>query len=141
MNYLRKESVKYIILHCSDTKLSQQIDAKTIDVWHQNRGFEMIGYHYFIDQNGVVEHGRPLFYQGAHVRAYNNVSIGVCLEGGRNEDGTSGDTRTGQQKIALLTLLRSLKERFPNATIIGHRDLNRGKVCPCFDAKVYNTIV
>lgn len=141
MNYLREEQVKYIILHCSDTKLSQQIDAKTIDIWHQNRGFEMIGYHYFIRQDGLIEHGRPLYFQGAHVRAYNNVSIGVCVEGGRLENGASGDTRTKAQKESLEIVLRTLKVRFPRATIIGHRDLNKGKVCPCFDAKVYNTIV
>ena len=36
---------------------------------------------------------------------------------------------------------RTHRAYYPNATIIGHRDLNRGKVCPCFDATEYNTIV
>ena len=37
--------------------------------------------------------------------------------------------------IALLALLRSLKLDYPDAQIIGHRDLpGVSKDCPCFDA-------
>ena len=100
----------------------------------------MIGYHYVILPDGTVEHGRPLFYEGAHVKKYNHCSIGVCLVGGRGENGINVDTRTNEQQMALMDLLRKLKVRFKNAVILGHRDLDNGKVCPCFEAKEYNRL-
>ena len=46
--------VKYIVVHCSATRPSQDIDVKTIDAWHKERGFDKIGYHYVIKRNGNV---------------------------------------------------------------------------------------
>lgn len=43
------------------------------------------------------------------------------------------DTRTPEQKQALISLLKELKARYPNATIHGHRDF-AAKACPSFDA-------
>ena len=45
------------------------------------------------------------------------------------------DTRTPEQKASLLKLLKQLKQRYPNAKIVGHRDFNSHKNCPCFDAR------
>jgi hypothetical protein len=65
---------------------------------------------------------------------HNKHSIGICYIGGCASDGkTPKDTRTPEQKEALLALLRRLKARFPNATIHGHRDF-AAKACPSFDA-------
>ena len=50
--------------------------------------------------------------------------------------GRPKDTRTPEQKAALWALLRSLKVDYPDATILGHRDLpNVRKDCPCFDVQ------
>ena len=144
MRRLNKKDVKYIVVHCSDTRPGQPCNAEIIDDWHRARGFEMIGYHYVILPDGVVEHGRPLFLQGAHVgtpRNYNNQSIGVCYVGGRNANGEFADTRTPAQKQSLVSVLAFLKSQYPNAKIVGHRDLNKGKACPCFDATVYNRFI
>ena len=73
---------------------------------------------------------------GAHARHYNAHSIGVCYEGGLDEKGRADDTRTPAQKLTLYTLLVSLKQDYPDAEIVGHRDLpNVHKDCPCFDAR------
>ena len=141
MNKLNKGSVRYIVIHCSDTLPAQVCNAEVIDGWHRLRGFAMIGYHYVVLPNGEVEHGRPLFYQGAHVgkpKNYNGVSIGICYVGGRDTNGQYADTRTPQQRETLKKLIKQLKGKYPSARIVGHRDLDKGKVCPCFDAKVYN---
>lgn len=141
MRRLNKKDVKYIVVHCSDTRPGQPCNAGIIHDWHVARGWEMIGYHYVILPDGVVEHGRPLFLQGAHVgtpKNYNNQSIGVCYVGGRNAQGETADTRTAAQKKALLFLLSDLKKEFPHALIVGHRELNKGKACPCFNATAYN---
>lgn len=138
MRKLKKENVKYIIVHCSDTLPGQPCNAEIINDWHIRRGFEMIGYHYVILPDGTIEHGRPLFYEGAHCKAggRNHDSIGVCYVGGRNAEGVCADTRTEQQKSVLGTLLKELLRRFPKAKIAGHHDFDRGKECPCFDAKI-----
>ena len=141
MKYLDFKKVKYIVIHCSATLPGQPCNARIIDEWHQRRGFAMIGYHYVVLPNGQVENGRPLFYQGAHVgtpKDYNDVSVGVCYVGGLNSQGQPADTRTDRQQLALKALLNYLRECFPQAKIVGHHDLNPGKPCPCFDAKVYN---
>ena len=98
----------------------------------------MIGYHYVVLPDGEVQHGRPLFYEGALVNGYNQSSIGICYVGGLSASGETADTRTEEQDRALTALLRTLKHKFPLATIVGHCDLNRGKACPCFDATAYN---
>lgn len=73
---------------------------------------------------------------GAHARRYNAHSIGVCYEGGLDENGKPCDTRTPAQKQTLIVLLRSLKYDYPDAQILGHCDLPWvNKKCPCFDAK------
>ena len=52
----------------------------------------------------------------------------------RDAAGNPADTRTPEQVRALRELVERLHERFPNAIIVGHHDLNPRKACPCFDA-------
>ena len=66
-------------------------------------------------------------------RNHNSHSIGVCYEGGLDADGKTKDTRTMEQRGSLLALLRELRRQFPKALIVGHRDLNPMKGCPCFE--------
>jgi N-acetylmuramoyl-L-alanine amidase len=93
-----------------------------------------IGYHFYITRDGEIHRGRSLEEVGAHCRNHNAHSIGVCYEGGLDANGKPKDTRTLEQKGALLALLRELKRQFPKALVVGHRDLNPMKGCPCFDA-------
>ena len=128
--------MKYLVVHCSATKLSQHVSADDIDRWHRAQGWAMIGYHWYINRNGLISEGRKEVYAGAHVKGYNHCSIGICYEGGINEQGSSADTRTAAQRAALLYLLKKLKQRYPQAKILGHRDFpGVHKDCPCFDAK------
>ena len=48
-----------------------------IDIWHRERGFAMIGYHYVIFR-GTLLHGRPVIYEGAHCKGHNE-KIGICI--------------------------------------------------------------
>ena len=138
--------VKYIVIHCSATKAGQPFTAADIDRWHKSRGWNGIGYHYVIDLDGTVELGRPCSQIGAHCKAYNKCSIGVCYIGGLDDDGQPCDTRTPAQKKALRILIQELKASFPDAKVVGHRDLSEDingdgiieewewfKPCPCFD--------
>lgn len=123
-----------IIVHCSATPEGKDFTVADITRWHKARKFVTIGYHYVIYRNGEVHNGRPERQVGAHCTGHNSYSIGVCYIGGVAKDGkTPKDTRTSAQKLALERLLKHLKERFPNATIRGHRDF-AAKACPSFDA-------
>ena len=107
-----------------------------------HRGFRDIGYHFYITRDGEIHRGRALEKIGAHCRNHNAHSVGVCYEGGLDANGKPKDTRTLEQKGALLALLRELKRQFPKALIVGHRDLNPMKGCPCFDAvKEYAEVI
>ena len=71
---------------------------------------------------------------GAHCLNHNSHSIGICYEGGLDARGQPADTRTPEQKAAMLRLLQELHQRYPRAVIVGHRDLSHDRDCPCFDA-------
>lgn len=123
-----------IIIHCSATPPAMDIGVKEIDRWHRQRGFGCIGYNYVVRLNGVIECGRDVDMVGAHCLNHNARSIGVCYVGGVAADcKTPLDTRTSQQRDALLMLLRELRRIYPHAVIRGHRDF-ANKACPSFDA-------
>ena len=126
--------INEIIIHCAATREGRDFTVEDITRWHKARGFATIGYHYVIYRDGSIHEGRPLEQIGAHCVGHNKHSIGICYIGGCASDGkTPKDTRTPEQKEALLALLRRLKARFPNATIHGHRDF-AAKACPSYDA-------
>ena len=132
-------SVSFAVIHCSATFPNQRVTIQDIDHWHRQRGFDGIGYHYYITVDGLIWIGRPLSRIGAHCKGYNAHSIGICYEGGLDENGRPCDTRTLVQKAALVALLNKLRETFPKLTVVGHNALNPHKACPCFNAaKEYN---
>ena len=132
-------SIDKIIVHCSATREGQHVTVQQIRQWHLQRNFADIGYHYVIYLDGTVHKGRPLEKAGAHCKGYNAHSIGICYVGGLDRQGKPKDTRTAAQKAALLTLIRELRQRFPRATVHGHREF-ANKACPCFDCKEYKSI-
>jgi N-acetylmuramoyl-L-alanine amidase len=45
------------------------------------------------------------------------------------------DTRTDAQKLALRGLIDGFKEKYPNATVHGHNEFDKGKACPSFNVQ------
>jgi|TARA_R110000796_G_scaffold901_1_gene3397 hypothetical protein len=128
--------IEYIAIHCAATKPSMDVPIERVKKWHLKRGWTDIGYHYYITRDGELHKGRGLFTMGAHVRGFNLNSIGICYEGGINEEGEPEDNRTPEQKDTLLKLISILKFVFMGAVVQGHRDFpNVNKACPSFDAK------
>ena len=132
--YQNYREVRLLVIHCSATRYDRDFPVEALRSSHKARGFADIGYHFYITRDGEIHRGRSLEEAGAHCRNHNAHSIGVCYEGGLDADGKPKDTRTLEQKGALLALLRELKRQFPKALIVGHHDLNPMKGCPCFDA-------
>ena len=126
-NRMKKEDVKYIVVHCSDSPQGRGDNAETIHNWHMQRGWNGIGYHYIILESGKVEYGRPDYWIGSHVKNYNHKSLGICLIG--------QGSYTEEQYNALGHLIKRLVRRFPNGVLVGHRDLDSGKTCPMFDVR------
>ena len=126
--------IDLIIIHCSATAEGKSFTVADIDRWHRQRGFAQIGYHYVIYLDGTIHKGRPMELVGAHCQGHNSHSIGICYIGGLAADNkTPKDTRTPEQKAALLKLLKELKSESPAAKIHGHRDF-AAKACPSFNA-------
>ena len=74
---LKKDNVKFLIIHCSDTGDNNNINASIIHNMHLAFGWDGIGYHKVILRSGKVENGRPEFWIGAHVKGKNED----CMDG------------------------------------------------------------
>ena len=125
-----------IFVHCSATKPSMDIDVKEIDRWHRERGFLKVGYHFVIKRDGTKEIGRDLMEAGAHVKTYNHRSIGICLVGGVAETDINvwEDNFKPEQYATLYNLIVDLKEKFPEAKVLGHNEVS-SKACPSFNVQ------
>ena len=126
-------TITLIIVHCSANKAGSALRAADIDRYHRSLGWMGCGYHYVIPTDGILEPGRPEEMVGTHCKSHNRHSIGVCYVGGLSKDGQPADTRTEAQRATLRALLEDLHRRYPKALIVGHRDLDPRKACPCFD--------
>tara|TARA_R110000772_G_scaffold156700_1_gene267886 strand:+ start:3607 stop:4050 length:444 start_codon:yes stop_codon:yes gene_type:complete len=129
--------------------MSQNFSFEDCRAYHISKGWSDIGYHFYIEKSGTIHKGRPLNCNGAHVRGFNNGTIGICTEGGLDEQGAPKDTMNDLQRLSVEGLLLALKEGNPSMKVKGHRDYSpdlngNGKIepfefskaCPCYDAQI-----
>ena len=123
--------INYIVVHCSDSPQGRGDDISDVHKWHQERTppFDGVGYHYVILDDGEIQPGRPECWDGAHVRGLNHNSIGIMLFG--------IDTFGQQQMVELESLIEDCLERYPDAKVVGHCDLDSNKTCPNFDVETW----
>ena len=126
--------INKIIIHCTATPECRDVGVAEVRDWHVgHNGWSDIGYHYLITLNGTVEVGRPESRTGAHVKGQNKNSIGVAYSGGMDKAYKEPkDTRTPEQKEALIWLVKELKDKYPGSTVHGHNEFS-AKACPSFD--------
>lgn len=134
--------VNEIIIHCAATPNGKHFTVEDIDRWHKERGFrrkdsarkahrphlEAVGYHFVLYTGGEIAPGRHVDEIGAHAVGHNAKSVGVCLVG--------TDRFTERQWRALKDLLATLEVMYPQARVIGHRDVS-DKSCPGFSVADY----
>jgi N-acetyl-anhydromuramyl-L-alanine amidase AmpD len=132
-------TINLIVIHCSATRSNRRFTVDMLRDCHNARFHgKGIGYHYYIERDGQIHQTRPEEEIGMHALHYNAHSIGICYEGGLNEKGESDDTRTEEQKHALIALLKELRKDYPDARIMGHCELpGVTKPCPCFSCQEY----
>ncbi len=124
---LEPKHIRYLVVHCSDTPDDDGVTAADIHAMHLGFGWDGAGYHAIITRDGMCHAGRPEYWQGAHVKGRNQDSLGVCLIGRH--------AFTSAQFAALETLLLDWQGRYPDAEVVGHRDIqDTPKTCPNFDA-------
>jgi len=141
--------VSFIIVHCSDSDFG---DVDEIRRWHvEDNKWSDIGYHYVItnghlksgsgynkNEDAIIQTGRPIDVAGAHAKNLNSHSIGICLVGKHHF--------TWEQFACLRDLLNRLKEKYPDARIIGHCDSGLyggqagGKTCPNFNVGNFDCV-
>lgn len=142
--------IAYCTTHCSATPPSVNYTVEQLTADHKARGFRTIGYHWYITRDGMRHKGRNELELGAHVSGHNNYNIGICLEGGVNEQGKTEDNFTEAQWDEWILLVKEIqgRHRLGLDKFKGHRDwspdLNgdgtiqaseRIKECPCFDVR------
>lgn len=129
-----------IILHCADTRTNQNFDISYIDRWHKRRGFKRVyggkvyhvGYHYYIRLDGTIENGRPIECVGSHCKGQNSNSIGICFEGGKDDNGHMWDKPLDAQIEAYSKLRAKLFNKLGHLDVFGHYEFSE-KPCPNFD--------
>lgn len=123
-------NITHVVVHCSASPQGRGDTAATIHSWHKEKGWDGIGYHHVILEDGTVENGRPHYWQGAHVKGYNHASIGICLIG------MGGDATEKQLDSLYRTIRGAIGWGTLNPTkVLGHCDLDPENKpdCPGFD--------
>lgn len=141
-----------IVVHCTagpQTQTARQVvDYHTRSKAAGGLGWSVPGYHYIIEPNGNIVNTLSEAVPSNGVKGHNEHIINISYIGGIDSKGRGIDNRTPAQKAALIKLLKELRPRYPNARIMGHRDIastdtnhngiidpwERVKECPCFDA-------
>ena len=116
-----REKTNYIVLH----HRAGEGDVESIHKQHLGRGFSGIGYHFYVRKSGEVYKGRPIGTVGAHTLGANNESVGICFEGNFEKEATMPylQEKCGRE---LVTYLKNL---YPNARVVEHREL-QSTACP-----------
>ena len=115
---------EYIIVHMSGgTDANPLADTSNhtmemVNAWHKAKGWDGIGYNWFIEKDGKLVKGRDENKVGAHTIGYNDKSIGICLAG--NFDAT---LPTAEQTETLKKLLieKTAQYNIPKEKIVPHR--------------------
>lgn len=127
--------IKYIVLHCTATSAETTVSSIQ-NYWRTILKWKSPGYHYLIEKNGTIHNLQNIELPTNGVAGYNANAIHISYIGGVNALNKAQDTRTINQVASQIRLLTMLKEKFPSAQILGHRDFpNVKKECPSFDVK------
>lgn len=122
-------NVDRVFIHCSASDDPLHDDVAVMDLWHKQRGWSGVGYHFFIKKDGTLQEGRPLWKVPAAQAGHNVDTIAICLHG------LLESKFTQEQFDTLKDLCRMIDDAYNGeVTFHGHREVAR-KACPVFDYK------
>jgi N-acetylmuramoyl-L-alanine amidase len=123
-----KRLVKEVFLHHSANDLPANDDVSVMDRWHNERGYNGVGYHFYIKQNGAIQKGRDLERKPAAQKNHNWATIAICLGG-------VGQSFTKEQFESMRDLCTAIATAYDYAIVFrGHKEVFP-TVCPHFDYK------
>lgn len=145
--------IDYIVVHCTGTRPETTIEGMKMH-WKSLR-WKNPGYHLVVRENGSVVRLTDDSKIANGVKGYNAKSLHVAYIGGLDKSGQKCCTLNLQQAGSLSIILEQWSKKYPEAKIVGHRDLSPDadgdgrieecewvKQCPCFDVqdflKTYN---
>jgi N-acetyl-anhydromuramyl-L-alanine amidase AmpD len=127
--------IKFLTIHCAATPEGRNVKAETVEAWDVAR-FNQPSYHWIVELDGHCHRSLQDDVRGAHTGGHNTGNIGICYVGGCDKGMHAKDTRTPQQRAALLQLVTDYQAKYPGITIRGHRDWpGVKKDCPSFDVR------
>ena len=139
MDKIIRKNTRYIIIHCSDTEPSKNLNTEELNKIHRQKGFLNIKYHFIIKRDGTVETGRHVDEVGSHTEEFDEESISICLIGGIAPD-QEVEPRlnyTSRQWDSLKTTIKSLRLLYPGAHVLGFNDVEENKISPYFDVQAW----
>lgn len=112
---------KKIVLHHAAT---ENLSPEEVHEMHLSKGWNGIGYHFYIRSDGTIYRGRDENKIGSHVYGNNTDTLGICLEGNFEEKGMPKE-----QLDALVNLATYLTLKYNISDIVRHNDLGATE-CP-----------
>ncbi len=122
-----RRKVDRVFIHCSASDHKQHDDVKVMDLWHKQRGWSGVGYHFFIKKNGDVQVGRNINKTPAAQRGHNRGTIAICLHGLLEERFTI------QQFISLKKLCKEIDDAYRGRVTFHPHNQVAAKACPVFN--------
>lgn len=114
-------------IHCSASDQAAHDDVAVMRRWHLERGWNDVGYHFFIRKSGDVQAGRNLEQIPAAQAGHNTGAIAVCLHGLEVQLFTEAQLNTLRALAQAINVAYDLEMRFR-----GHREVSV-KTCPVFN--------
>ena len=128
MNGVRRITIHHdaIPAHSLRTQSDAIARLNSVRQSHLKEGWADIGYHYVIDPQGRVWEGRPLTFQGAHVKDNNEHNIGVmCMGNFDQQRPTSNQIASLDGFVAVLMR----RHRIPANRVYTHQEIMATR-CP-----------
>lgn len=131
-----QRKVNRVYIHCSASSNPEHGDIEVIRDWHRSKGWDDVGYHYFIPPKGGVQVGRSLELIPSAQKDFNTDSIAMCVHGLFESDFTINSLRECFdlcQQINL-TYNKDVPVGGDLVTFHGHCEVSN-RPCPVFDYK------
>lgn len=117
----KRKTTEYIILHHA----AGYGTVEYIHASHKALKWSGIGYNFYVRMDGKIYKGRGLEAIGTHTGGtYNWKSVGICAEGNFQDI-----VMPEVQKKSIIELTAYVWKKYPNAKVIGHRDVDY-TLCP-----------
>lgn len=131
--------ISEIILHSTKTTPDTELDEAALAALKHQGPDRPSSFHYLIKRDGAVIRTKTLSQPAAHCYMHNAHSVGIAYEGGLDADGRPSDTRTDEQRAALLQLVTKLLKIY-RCKVVVHDEID-GEPCANIDPKEFAGIL